>query len=217
MKKINLLLIIVPAIIIFGIAETAFAGSNPVTQRHYRWRNDDGTELSATWKAPEDTMAFGVTNENIRLRFAVDNNYLGSFNKEFELQYCSDNTNGPWATVPTTLGADFFVMTETPNYFNMEDTTPQLIAPGFYTTNIGCVEYPSNSIFRTINGMGFMNLEYCFQATELAWGSTNYFKVSSVDNIASNAYAKLIIAVPEPTFIIFTLFLIIWLKQKFKP
>ena len=45
-----------------------------VTQTHYRWRNDDGSETTATWAAAEDTPLSSVPRMALRrVRFEVSN------------------------------------------------------------------------------------------------------------------------------------------------
>lgn len=41
-------------------------------QEGYRWRNDDGNETTATWKAAQDTTITGATATNTRLRLIVN-------------------------------------------------------------------------------------------------------------------------------------------------
>jgi len=46
-----------------------------LTQTHYRWRNDNGTETTATWKQNEDTAHTGqATQQNVRLRVQMQGN-----------------------------------------------------------------------------------------------------------------------------------------------
>jgi hypothetical protein len=55
----------------------AFEGGSlaaPATyeQEGYRWRNDDGSESAATWKASQDTTATTAVNNNVRVRFLIN-------------------------------------------------------------------------------------------------------------------------------------------------
>ena len=50
---------------IAGFAMRTEAGGAPNwVQEHYQWRNDNGSESAATWKASADTAISGVTNTN---------------------------------------------------------------------------------------------------------------------------------------------------------
>ena len=57
-----------------------------VEQEGFRWRNDDGTEITATWIEAQDTDAEIAKETNTRIRFLIDaeGNPAGS---TFELQY----------------------------------------------------------------------------------------------------------------------------------
>ena len=48
-------------------------GKGRLQQKHFRFRNDDGSESTATWKAAEDTDITGqATAQNFRLRFQIE-------------------------------------------------------------------------------------------------------------------------------------------------
>jgi len=210
-KKLNFLLNILIFTIIFGIVETAFALPPILVQEHYRWRNDDGSEVTATWKAPADTKAYAVTNKNIRLRFAVKNTAF-SGDSSLRLQYCVGSTNGPWTTITTNANNEF-VMSETSNYVNYSTTTDLLQGSGDFVATGRCIEAPSNVVLFAINSNEYANLEFCFQATtNCEWNSTNFFKLLSIPAIDN--YPELIIGVPEPAFIIFMLSIFCFLKFK---
>jgi hypothetical protein len=72
------------------------AGAGPTYyQDHFRWRNDDGDALSATWKAPQDVAITNVPHyQNIRLRFCISNVGQGFGNYWHDFVY-STSTNGP--------------------------------------------------------------------------------------------------------------------------
>ena len=60
-----------------------------VSQEHFRWRNDDGSESAATWKQNEDINHTNqATAENVRLRIQVrDNDNKGISNFKPSLQF----------------------------------------------------------------------------------------------------------------------------------
>jgi len=212
MKKLNFLLTILIFIIIFGIVETAIALPPALVQEHYRWRNDDGSEVTATWKAPVDTKAFANTNENIRLRFAVKN-IMADGNSELNLQYCVGSTNGPWTSMTATNINPEFVMSETPNYANLTPTTDLLPGSGTFLGTGKCLEFPSNVVQFSSANSNYVNLEFCFQATaKSTWGSTNFFRLFNI--ISVEEFPELIIGVPEPAFMIFMISIFCFLKFK---
>lgn len=46
--------------------------SSSLDQEGFRWRNDDGSETTATWKAAQDTDLTALLSANVRLRTIVD-------------------------------------------------------------------------------------------------------------------------------------------------
>lgn len=67
----------------FALGDFAVA---TLDQEGFRWRNDDGSESSATWKAAQDTDVTLASNASARLRVLV-NTTLDADAKTFELQY----------------------------------------------------------------------------------------------------------------------------------
>lgn len=185
-NSLRLFMIIVISMIMLGNILTLEA-SPTFVQEHYRWRNDDGSESSATWKATADTAITGVTRGgNIRLRFCISNTGYGSGAIVPQIQY-STSRLGPWNPVSAVQdGLEAFEMTSSPNYNNGEVTTAQLTGTGSFVAG-RMVEYPLNTAMSvTINTNQYSNFEYCFRATAKAKGSTTYyFRVSGC-----NTYSK---------------------------
>ncbi|RYZ98660.1 MAG: hypothetical protein EOP47_18780, partial [Sphingobacteriaceae bacterium] len=69
-----------------------------LTQGHFRWRNNDGTETTATWKAGQDTAIKITDHKAIRLRIEISNSNNIVKNNGRELQYAT-SVNGPWSTI----------------------------------------------------------------------------------------------------------------------
>lgn len=61
-----------------------------LTQRNWRWRNDDGTEVSATWKSNEMVpITMNSTSQTIRLRIEIYNNSGSSIGVLDTLEYAT--------------------------------------------------------------------------------------------------------------------------------
>ncbi len=61
-----------------NIRITVAYGANPLTdQIHFRWRNDDGDEATATWKAIEDSNNIGDMQKNITTRLRIKSQNIG--------------------------------------------------------------------------------------------------------------------------------------------
>jgi hypothetical protein len=97
------------------------------TQANWRWRNDDGTETTATWKANQNTaIALTSTSEVFRLRLEVYNNTGSSVNIEDSLQYAT-STAGPWTNLDTLPGSNPFIISQTSAFVVQDEpTTSQL-------------------------------------------------------------------------------------------
>ncbi len=97
------------------------------TQAHWRWRNDDGTETTATWKADQNTpITLTSTGENFRLRLEVYNNTgTGNVGLLDTLQYAT-STSGPWTDITTDGSKDFQIAGTSAFVTQGEATTAQL-------------------------------------------------------------------------------------------
>ena len=75
------------------------AVSLDLEQEGFRWRNDNGSESAATWKAAQDVDVTDIgKNENIRLRFLI--NATGDPDaKQFKLQY-KKTADSEWRDMP---------------------------------------------------------------------------------------------------------------------
>ena len=148
-------------------------GSGSLVQDSYQWRNDDGSEASASQKAAVNTAIIGVARgQNVRLRFNVTEiaNYPLSISST--LQYATSE-DGPWLNVGTD-DSSAFKMTATSRY-NTDDPTTKLIGSGTFSPG-KCVEGPEVVFSNvTVNSLNHSNFEYCFQATAKASGSTAYY------------------------------------------
>ncbi len=102
MKKILLVLI---SVLIYTTISEAY-----MKQGNWRWRNDDGSETTATWKAAENTGLGTISHStsNIRLRIGLyndDPSYMRSLN--MVLYYSSDGST--WTQITTNLNNAFFL------------------------------------------------------------------------------------------------------------
>lgn len=97
-------------------------------QNAYRWRNDNGTESTATWKNTENLAITGVSlTEIIRLRLEIEEINSGAITANSELQFSSDATScttGTWTTIDTSTTA--WRVTASANITNGDPTTNQL-------------------------------------------------------------------------------------------
>jgi hypothetical protein len=101
MKKILILIVLLAAY------SNIFAF---LTQANWRWRNDDGSETTATWKANENTqVVLTTTGETWRLRLELYNNSGVAAGVFDTLQYAT-SIAGPWTNLDITAGSNPFVI-----------------------------------------------------------------------------------------------------------
>ncbi|MDD5110053.1 MAG: Ig-like domain-containing protein [Patescibacteria group bacterium] len=176
-------------IVLATFKAVACGASNPVlTQSHYRWRNDDGTEVAASWGANEDTAtsSVGTSGHVVRLRMEVSNAGTASSSQQYILQY--SNTSNPkagnWFTVPASGSCTGFP-------FCMAASS---LTEGAATTNVASGLTDSNSAFAaglqkesnattthiSLSTTNFTEIEYAFQVTSSAPNNTTlYFRLAT--------------------------------------
>ena len=190
----------------------SFAPADPdIKQIHYRFRNDDGLETTATWREDEDdgdpltgiALEIGSTT---RLRIEVVNIGGGpATNYDYQIEYaytiagCSSDPGG-WVTIPVvaTSTKDWEIALNS-NFADGDPTTAQLANTEAYTFLAGAmVEDPSNSSGNiTLNENIYTELEYSISATANAVTAGTYcFRVtnSGTDLDAYDIYPELTLA-----------------------
>ncbi len=126
------------------------------TTANWRWRNDDGTETTATWKAAENTPIEIVDiNTTIRLRVEFVNNTQQRANYSSMLSYSINDANGVNSKVifetGNGYGDEHFTLVSVTNVSDLSPTTKQLAGhssfssypfkPGSVVSNSGVVPY----------------------------------------------------------------------------
>lgn len=175
-----------------------------VRQIHNRWRNDNGSETTATWRELEDygDPTDGTSTDkmvNIRLRFEVANTGGGSAaNYAYRLEYAPTASNcasdpGGWLAMPITATTEHFEMATSSNFADGASTTAQLAnTEGYVFTTGRMVEEPSSTTTAiTLLEDRYTEVEYVFFATASSTsGGTYCFRVTDA-GAALNVYAKL--------------------------
>jgi hypothetical protein len=160
--------------------------SQTLNQGVWRWRNDDGSQTTATWKAAENT-TFNLTStsEIFRLRVEIYRT-SGSGSEKFVLFY-RQGTSGSFTRIRTTDGGRPFVTENSSNLSNCSLTTRQLTLRGGYTFTGGrIVENNSNcpncsTSFSSSNNT--TEWEWVLKATSsIVSGATYQFRVYEEDD-----------------------------------
>ncbi len=166
MKKTTFLII---TVILLSFCSESFA----LNHGNWRWRNDDGDEINATWKSAENTTTT-VGTENIRLRMDVYNSFTNTQLFTPVFQYSTSPT-GPWTDI-TTNSANHFMMSDTPNFTDGDATTN---IPGLNNnqSNVagGKLYDQTGSFPLTPNTLSSYEIEMCFKATANAVDAQIYY------------------------------------------
>ncbi len=164
-----------------------------IVQEHYRWRNDDGDEASATWKNFEDTGVIINSDENIRIRFDLSNrsnNQVADLTTA-NLQYSLDET--VWENITTDASINHFVLSLS-DHFADGDLAPSDFLTNETTTQASGVMYEITTNF----GGNFpletgFEYEWCIKPTENVQNTDYFFRINGTvtgnpqNNIFSNA------------------------------
>lgn len=160
-------------------------------QRHYRWRNDNGSETTATNAQNEDTANTNVAlNTNMRLRFMIYVNGGSASSYNYRLEYAqrsgpSCNGDENYTTMPDVPSTEPFDMVLTSNY---ADGTASTNASGVLTDPAGATFVAGKLVESTSNSSGslsltdgqFTEIEYAFQANSSALPGASYcFRLSN--------------------------------------
>jgi hypothetical protein len=162
------------------LANFFFANAN-TRMSAYRWRNDDGTETSATWKAAKNTPVQINNLDPIRIRIALEDystgwtGITGSFSKKIQF---SEDSGVTWKYF-TDSGSPFSLISSA----EVSDATPttQQLATGDAASFIvgAFVSTESNTYIAYPASSGkFTEMEFSIKANNLISNSVTYtFKV----------------------------------------
>lgn len=178
-----------------------------LTQIHSRWRNDDGSETTATWRRAEDVSATANINGIRRIRIEVSNegaaNATGTtYRLEYGLLSTTCGAIGSWTQVPASSGT-VFEMYPSSGLTDASATTN--IASGLTDENTTFVagsqqESSSQTAGISLSTTQFTEIEY---ALKVVGGSTNdqycfrLTNASSTTNFTYTVYPQ--ITIGEPT------------------
>ncbi len=119
MKKIFILLALL------GAYTSSFAF---LTQSSWRWRNNDGSETTATWRANQNTaIAYNSIHEVIRLRYEIYNTNNNATQTEDSLQYSTTPAvANSWVNIGKYNGKAFILASTINTVTQNQATTSQI-------------------------------------------------------------------------------------------
>ena len=180
-----------------GFLRNLFRGPAPsYEQTHYHWRNDDGTETTATsgTGGAQDTASSSIPKlDTKRLRIEITNHggtVLGYSAQQFRLEYGLKSTTcgaiGTWIDVGA--GAGDWDMSDSSNLTDGGNTTNIAFSTGgvydanhtFLATNGGVKDTGSQTAAISVSSDSFIELEYSIKALAAAIDSGVYcFRVTN--------------------------------------
>ena len=121
-KKITLFLLLLSNYLCFASAN----------QNSYRWRNDDGTETSASWKAELNTISTSNSQDQpFRLRISLnETSGYGSTSYDVSRLAYSKNNGTNWVVINNNTTNDFYFINSA-FVANNTATSQQITAGGF--------------------------------------------------------------------------------------
>lgn len=164
-------------------------------QTHYHWRNDDGSETTATSKT-SGTQDTAITNVNksttVRLRFGISNEggtYYSYASQQFRIEYGLRSTTcgaiSTWTQVGS--GGALWLMSDSSNLTNGNNTTNISVSAGgvsdtnasFLSSNGGVRDTGSDTGSLMLSSDSFVELEYSISADTAATdGATYCFRIT---------------------------------------
>jgi hypothetical protein len=169
-----------------------------VQQIHYRWRNDDGSEVAATWAANEDTLLSSlVKGDQYRLRIELANEGTatdGGATHQLEVAETGTCASGTYAAVPTDGSGDWQIVAST--HFADGAATTNVASgltdaePSFVAGEIKDTGNTTGSITLAVDT--FTEIEFSIEATTNASYGSNYcFRLTNTDTYTIYAQATL--------------------------
>lgn len=174
MKHLIIALFITSFIVIEVTAKT--------TQTAYRWRNDDGNEITASWKAPENVPIYFEGNNVVRLR--VQENYFEpddiviptegdedisqyDFDGEISLFYSLEGSD-IWRKITDDATTNAFALYNSGNVGDLIPTTRQLMENLSYTWQPGVLYTTTSNHSQILSSDIYTEYEWSIQATSNA-------------------------------------------------
>ncbi len=159
-----------------GISLPAF--SKTPGQGNWRWRNDDGDETTATWKAAENTPILLTHKNNIRLRVAIGNdNEEAVTSAKINLHYSYDQ-EANWFRIEDNQEAGHFVFGSSLFFTNQDLSTQPLVGlPACCNDFVDGYlfdTYDSENKYPRLEAKEGTELEFSIRATDNALDATEY-------------------------------------------
>ncbi|UAY53604.1 T9SS type A sorting domain-containing protein [Ferruginibacter albus] len=170
MKKVYFILILLV------IGGGAFAGMN---QGYWRWRNDDGSETSATWSGAQTTAINYTSPTNVlRIRTEIYSTATGS-QQALQLQYSTDNAT--WISIGAYNPTAAFNLAGSDSYVTDQAATTKQLPSSNATTYAGGVSMiNTTSYYLVLSSKRTTEFEWFILGTASTLDNqTYYFRVAN--------------------------------------
>jgi len=159
---------------------------NPVLDMtNYRWRNDDGTEVTATWKELVNTPTTGVAdNDELRIRIAGEETAGGTANNygaQLEFGSNADCTTGTWTPI-TTISSTWALFDST-QFTEPIATVQRISSASFLAGQLLDQTNPATNITLTSQATEH---EWAIKASGVAASTDYYFRVTDGGTAMNN-------------------------------
>ena len=161
------------SLVLFGVCSSSFAF---LTQSN--WRNNDGSETSATWKAAQNTpVNYNTVNEVIRLRLEIYNTNNTPTNLEDSLQYTTTPAiASSWKNILANDATRPFVMAGTNGFVTQNTPTTTQITGNTYPFVPGKIMVDTAVLkFITIPASNRSEFEWAIRETAKILPNTTYY------------------------------------------
>ncbi len=153
-----------------------------VSQSNWRWRNNNGSETSATWRGNQNqTITVGSVDSIVRLRIQLQNGTGSDKTVNTNLQYASA-PDGPWRYVTNFKDNNAFTLSNTNSLVADQSATTQQITGSTDAFSPGNIFVKTNELDVPIANSTTSEYEYSLQPTDnIQPNTTYYFKIPGLD------------------------------------
>ncbi|QEC66602.1 T9SS type A sorting domain-containing protein [Panacibacter ginsenosidivorans] len=167
---------------IFLLCFSSFMSFAYITQSNWRWKNNNGSESLATWRAGQNKpITLGSIDSVLRLRIQFNNTTGDVKNMNTNLQYASA-PDGPWHYVTSLKGNNAFMLANTNNYVQDLTATTQQISGSANAFIAGKVLVRTTTLSVSMPNSTTSEHEYCIKPTNnISANTVYYFRVPNND------------------------------------
>lgn len=153
-----------------------------ISQSNWRWRNNNGSESTATWRAAQNTqITVGSIDSVVRLRIQFNNTTGEIKGLNTNLQYASAPA-GPWHYITSLKGNNAFMLENESSYVQDLTATTQQVSGSPNAYIAGKLLVKTTTLATSIANNTTTEHEYCIRPTDnISPNTVYYFRVPNND------------------------------------